>query len=218
MTTMTHTIKCGNCKGTHNTPAEVRACYATAQAAAILAGPLDPKPTTVVVSGQQPLATAKQLAYIERLRQERGLETTVNYLATLTKKEASDAIETLLATPKAAPAQHPDAQPKDVTFTAPEGMHKVGDEIFKVQRAVHGSGHLYCKRLIPGEGYGAKATFVYAPGFMKNLSAATKMTLEEAKAFGALYGTCCVCGRTLTNEESIAAGIGPICAGKGEWA
>jgi hypothetical protein len=83
---------------------------------------------------------------------------------------------------------------------------------------VHGSGHLYCKRLVPGDGYGSKATFVYAPGMMPLLSAKTKMTLEEAKAFGALYGTCCVCGRTLTDEKSIAAGIGPVCAGKGSWA
>lgn len=41
-----------------------------------------------------------------------------------------------------------------------------------------------------------------------------KMTLEEAEEFGALYGFCCVCGRTLTRESSIEAGIGPVCADK----
>jgi hypothetical protein len=40
------------------------------------------------------------------------------------------------------------------------------------------------------------------------------MTVEEAKAFGLLYGRCIVCGRTLTDEKSIADGIGPICAAK----
>jgi hypothetical protein len=40
------------------------------------------------------------------------------------------------------------------------------------------------------------------------------MTLDQAKAFGALYGACCNCGKTLTDERSIEAGIGPVCARK----
>lgn len=36
--------------------------------------------------------------------------------------------------------------------------------------------------------------------------------LAAAKKFGKLSGRCCSCGRDLTNDESIAAGIGPICA------
>lgn len=35
-----------------------------------------------------------------------------------------------------------------------------------------------------------------------------------AREFGRVTGTCCCCGRTLTDAESIAAGIGPICATK----
>lgn len=92
------------------------------------------------------------------------------------------------------------------------GMYKVGETIFKVQKAVHGSGHLYAKRLLPPKFHGAKARFVHAPGVFKTLTVADKMTLEEAKTFGALYGTCVVCGRTLTDEKSIAANIGPVCA------
>lgn len=38
-----------------------------------------------------------------------------------------------------------------------------------------------------------------------------KLTHEDAKAFGALYGMCCNCGRLLTNEVSIHLGIGPVC-------
>jgi len=56
--------------------------------------------------------------------------------------------------------------------------------------------------------------FVYDPGAVRRLRPEHRMSLEEAKEFGALYGTCCVCGRTLTNEDSIEAGIGPVCAGK----
>jgi Family of unknown function (DUF6011) len=36
---------------------------------------------------------------------------------------------------------------------------------------------------------------------------------RAAEAYGQRTGMCCVCGRTLTNGESIAARIGPICAG-----
>lgn len=36
---------------------------------------------------------------------------------------------------------------------------------------------------------------------------------EAAKEYGRRTGNCCVCGRLLTNEDSIEAMIGPICAG-----
>jgi hypothetical protein len=36
--------------------------------------------------------------------------------------------------------------------------------------------------------------------------------LENMRAYGQRTGICCVCNRTLTNEDSIGQGIGPICA------
>jgi hypothetical protein len=91
------------------------------------------------------------------------------------------------------------------------GMYRLDGTIYKVQRAVHGSGNLYAKELLVEGGH---VNFVYAKGMIRRLSASDRMSLEEAKEFGALYGSCCVCGRTLTNETSIEAGIGPVCAGK----
>jgi hypothetical protein len=41
--------------------------------------------------------------------------------------------------------------------------------------------------------------------------------LAAAVAYGRRYGSCSVCGRELTNGESIDRGIGPICAGKFGW-
>lgn len=38
--------------------------------------------------------------------------------------------------------------------------------------------------------------------------------IEALKDIGIATGRCCACGRTLTDESSIAAGIGPICAQK----
>jgi uncharacterized protein DUF6011 len=110
-----------------------------------------------------------------------------------------------------------------------DGMYKLDETIYKVQHAVHGSQNQYAKVLeeqavteaTPGDfrhaiafGHPAKWVFNYAPGAINKLRPEHRMTIEEAKAFGALYGTCCVCGRTLTDETSIANGIGPICEGR----
>jgi len=38
-----------------------------------------------------------------------------------------------------------------------------------------------------------------------------------AEAYGHLTGHCCICNRELTNPESVARGIGPICADKFGW-
>jgi hypothetical protein len=106
-----------------------------------------------------------------------------------------------------------------------DGMYRDPDtgDIFKVQVAVHGSGNLYAKRLVELDEPKVMKTktvsheFVYEPGLLRRIKPEWRMTLEEAKAWGALYGTCCVCGATLTKEASIAAGIGPVCSGKGFW-
>ena len=42
-----------------------------------------------------------------------------------------------------------------------------------------------------------------------------RMRAGEAEAvfaeFGKCFGTCCICGRELTNAESVELGIGPVC-------
>ncbi len=129
--------------------------------------------------------------------------------SSLTAPQAKGVLNCMLAearrnAPKAAPVAR---------VALEDGMYKLGETIYKVQHAVHGSGKQYAKVLvIHGEAPEALVEFEYAPGAISKLSAADRMTLEEAKAFGALYGTCCVCGRTLTDEKSIEAGIGPVCA------
>lgn len=87
-----------------------------------------------------------------------------------------------------------------------EGMYRMNDEIFKVYRTQ--AGHLATKQLIEGcfEYTGRKP--------LHSLKAEHRMTLVEAQEYGRITGICCNCGRKLTNEESIEAGIGPICAGK----
>lgn len=58
----------------------------------------------------------------------------------------------------------------------------------------------------------AEMKFVYMPGLVYHLG--KRMTLEEAKAWGARVGHCCVCGKLLTDNRSVEAGIGPVCITK----
>lgn len=101
-------------------------------------------------------------------------------------------------------------KPKVIT----EGMYKVGETIYKVVRAVNGSGFLYVKKLVHKSG--SRGSFQrVCEGGMKLLEAeGVRLSEEEAKQFGKLYGFCCCCGRMLTDEESIRLGIGPVCKQK----
>lgn len=76
-------------------------------------------------------------------------------------------------------------------------------DVFKVIRS--SNDRLYAKQLVDGE-------FVYAPGATRRLTAADRLTLEQASQYGQLTGTCCRCGARLTDEDSIARGLGPVCA------
>lgn len=159
------------------------------------------------------MATTAQVNFIKRLIEEKDITGTAfsawtdEVFNTVSTRDASNAIDMLKRLPRKQVATVAQAEP----LTA--GMYRVGDDIFKVQVAVHGSGNLYAKRLVVN-GVGEKASFEYAPGVVRTLTQADRMSLEDAKAFGALYGTCCVCGRVLTNEVSIEAGIGPVCSGR----
>lgn len=186
-------------------------------------------------------ATAPQMNFLRSLTTDRDATAldrndlaTLDYLARFVNGEplAKDEASILIGALKRCPWRP--RTPKTTT-TAPvaaaprerveDGMYRTPDgTIYKVQFAVHGSGRRYAKRLVVDQAWeraadGAviregRSHFDYEAGAIDRLTSAMRMTLDEAKAFGALYGTCCQCGRTLTDEKSIAAGIGPVCAGK----
>lgn len=114
-----------------------------------------------------------------------------------------------------------------------EGYYKVDDTIYKVQKAVHASGHLYAKELVlhlldyddlnetqksmvnKQEASFHQGKWEYAKGAIRHIRAEHKLSMQECIQFGQLYGVCVRCGLTLTKEESIARGMGDVCAGKG---
>ena len=165
---------------------------------------------------EQP-ATEKQTSFIVSLLEQR--QTTPEVKAhvegqvasdTMTKAEASKRIEWLLAQPKV-------EKPKPVYVDAPEGMHKVEGKIFKVYKTRNG--YIVAAELVgmmtdEGEVWG----FQYrGKSGLKGLSEATRMPAEDAKAFGKTYGICVRCALHLTDERSIFAGYGPVCAKHEGW-
>lgn len=154
-----------------------------------------------------PKATEKQVAFLKKLIDEK--DWTSSQLAapvqmflsgeTVNRKKASDMIDQMMKLPSTKkPAAKVDVE---------EGFYVLGDQVWKVQKSLSSSGK-YAKRLTEN------GNFVYVAGGVAKLANAEKLTLDKAKHLGKLYGMCMICGRTLTDENSIAQGIGPICADK----
>lgn len=160
-------------------------------------------------------ASDKQVALIAKLAAEKdtsgltpfstGVLDTVISGGVVSKRDASALIDYLFACPRRMTAQGTVAA--RVEGAPVEGMHYIDGQVVKVQRAVHGSGNLYAKVLDV-----ETSKFEYAPGMVSRTSEATLMTKEQAKEFGRLYGMCAKCAATLTDEESIERGYGPVCA------
>lgn len=171
-------------------------------------------------------ASEKQVAFIFKLLKEKDINQSshavylvaVNSLITtnpdgLTKANASKAIDMLLSIKASAStsASHTSTHTSTTkTYTKLEaGFYNHDDKVYKVVVSPQ-TGNTYAKVFTPDNGW------VYAQGAVKTLAQASApaLTLEEAKKYGRIYGVCIVCSRTLTDEGSIAAGIGPICADK----
>lgn len=112
----------------------------------------------------------------------------------------------------------PDLPKPPATFTPDEGFYEFtsgpyAGRVAKVLTSHYGmgAGRRYVKVLDFADGHWAKIT----GGLRMVKEYATALTAERAAQLGQVYGVCCRCGRTLTDEESIARGIGPVCANKG---
>lgn len=173
-------------------------------------------------------ASIKQQAFLADLAASRGTKDEQTAMAAvldadvLSSTEASRLIDYFLSRPRLMTAHaKPVAQvvtPAPVTVTLPvvaEGRYAIetpdGVKFYKVSR--------------PTEGRWAGYTFLDAQAsddFWPIKAVASKVAILSAIAadpdalarYGRLLGVCGVCGRTLTDEESRANGIGPVCAGK----
>lgn len=142
-------------------------------------------------------ASDAQKNFIATLTAERVFDTID--IAALTKKDASAVIEALLNAPK-----------KNSAPALEVGFYILENTVFRVVQSKQ-STKRYAKRLDITNGKGA---WIYSPGAMVALVNAQPLTLEIARAMGAHYGVCMICGATLTDETSVSQGIGPICIKK----
>ena len=105
------------------------------------------------------------------------------------------------------------ARPVNPNPVTEVGMYR-DDEgtVYRVKRARQ-TGNLYAMRFVP-EAATKSERFVYAAGAMRTLRADQRMMVDEAQRIGVQFGICCVCGAELTATDSVANGIGPVCAGR----
>lgn len=93
-----------------------------------------------------------------------------------------------------------------------EGYYLMNDHVYNVARS-RSSQRLYARRLVL-LGYRQRARWTYERGAYFNLTEEMALTVEQAARLGHLHGICMVCGRTLTDPESVQRGIGPVCYGR----
>ncbi len=214
MTMTEHRIRCGTCAaGEHETVAEVRAC-ATGSAE-----------TAQERADKLPIGNYEKNGQRFRVREGSSGH---KYAMMLNPANGHydyvpGSVKTL--TEENLVARTDNHKGRELPPEPAEGIHRHPEtgEILKVYRTVHGSNRLCAKRLVVeregsrDEGLGFEGHFEYLGLAINYIDGHEPLSLEEALEFGRLYGVCVRCGRTLTDEESIARGIGPDCAAKG-WA
>jgi hypothetical protein len=178
---------------------------------------------TTTTARDQRAATDRQVGYITSLIDARETPETApvwsrspqhfqNHLAThdMTMAQASRVIEYLKGLPLKPNAPVAPVQLSAGVYRASlTGEGKPG-QLYKVYPA-RGHGGMLAKVIVQDE---TGWHFEYAGAARRFVEPSGRLTLEEAKAFGASTGWCCACGAELTDPDSIAAGIGPICATK----
>lgn len=98
------------------------------------------------------------------------------------------------------------------TETVPVGFYFLDAEVYKVKASKGDKTRRYAY-IFKTDGT-SKGHFDYTKGAIFRLTPEHKLTLAQAASIGHRTGVCCICGRELTDSNSVAKGIGPICEGK----
>lgn len=229
-------ITCGNCKLTHDSVEQVRSCYAIQNQ-----DPASVTPSQARAMHHSHASNPIASKLINQAAERRGgprftiedddLRASLNAVVQEKFVEGFKAGVRFAPSPEPLFEDEPDEQGNPTVVYIPvtepgestrnkagqtkPGFYKVGEDVFKVT-PTRTSDRTFAHKLITGIqpergdfgweylGLGRR----YVPEF------ADKLTLAEAKTFGHTHGYCLICGRLLTAEQSVADGIGPICAGK----
>jgi hypothetical protein len=143
--------------------------------------------------------------------------------APLTRKGASAFIDWLKSLPTEANVRIDDRRYEDSTVEVPAGRYAIdtqvhavnGTAFYKVDRPETGrwAGYVFVKQIIGSDEQ--KLSMKQGRAILARIAA---VGAEAASArYGHEIGECGICGRQLTNDESRARGIGPVCAAKAGW-
>lgn len=160
-------------------------------------------------------ASPKAIAYAQSLLAQCGADAaTVATVTTMTPKQVSNLID--LYKPIVSAQKLAAAKATAPTTDLPAGRYAVeglDGQIMKYQidKPVNGkwAGWTFVRDLATGDSIRDRDT---KRAILDELEAAGH--LESAKLYGKVTGQCGICSKILTNPDSIAAGIGPICAQK----
>ena len=212
MSTSTVTgIRCGHCHGRHATVAEVRSCAvkpAPALRATSTDEVFDERPYDTLI--QQAERTEDEAVARFKMRRWEGEETSAQALlrqrASLADGErAAERIEASAAKPRYRPAM-PDQKVEDGRYAVEE------DGVLKFFRLKNGrkAGYVFLDIQASDEWHAIRN--------VTRIRSIVALIARDAHGamirYGHELGVCGRCGRTLTDEASRAAGIGPVCAGK----
>ncbi len=149
-------------------------------------------------------ATPKQLAFIDRLRAERGLAAYDG--PALSTRTASAHIDELMAMPRPRVERAPEAFTGAPVPSEP-GVYDL-EGVFYYAIPTRNTGKIWTYTITAE---GKRGEFF---GGMVKLRGARRLSAEEVSALAIARGHtyCILCSRLLTDPESVARGIGPICA------
>jgi hypothetical protein len=218
MTETSARIRCANHSTLtyHRTVAEVKDCFAGRTIRPIDSEAIEAEREERHVVRVFDEPTDKQVAFILRLLQERNLdhgEAAERRIRSHTRLAASEMINRLKAIE--IPSGRP-AAAKPISVDVESGRYALRADgivkFYKVDKVTEGkwAGRTFIKAQASDEMYPIRSS-VERNRLLSEIA-------KDPKAAMILYGTelgaCGHCGRTLTDEDSRARGIGPICAAK----
>ena len=168
--------------------------------------------------------SVREAQIVEWLREQRwsdfarSLVEFYDHRGYLTNKQVTAAERMIEQQRKRAERKQP-AKAEDFTQSIPEGRYAIESDGGEVAfyRVQHGKGewqgYAFLLRQAGGDLYPKKG---------QDARNVLRLIAQDPQAaslrYGQEIGSCGVCGRSLTDERSRAAGIGPVCAQKRGWA
>lgn len=196
-------MRCGKCKGDHPAVEDVRTCY----------GMDDPTPVWP--------ASEAQINYVLGLQDERLLpedyKVKTTYDLQVMERDEVSGIINLLKT-----FRRKESGTARKQWTMPAGRYALRDDdgewwFFEVTKGKERwKGYTFIKRLVgaPGDYRKVEVPRILRDSMLRRIEADPEQAMTD---YGLRSGVCGKCHSPLTNPESLARGIGPICLGKLGW-